>query len=47
MERHMDDEYCKEKLLEIVMALKENKLELIAKEWISVYIVALQTHNFY
>jgi hypothetical protein len=32
MERHIDDENCKEKLLEIVMALKENKLKLIAKE---------------
>jgi hypothetical protein len=32
MERHMDDEYCKEKLFEIVMALKENKMDLIAIE---------------
>ncbi|UCE74241.1 MAG: hypothetical protein JSV56_00675 [Methanomassiliicoccales archaeon] len=31
MERHMDDEYCKEKMFKIVMDLRENELEMISQ----------------
>jgi hypothetical protein len=31
MERHMDDEFCKDKMLKIVTALRENQLEMISQ----------------
>lgn len=31
MERHMDDEYCKDKLFKIVTQLRENNLEMISQ----------------
>ncbi|KPJ66082.1 hypothetical protein AMJ44_09055 [candidate division WOR-1 bacterium DG_54_3] len=31
MERHMDDEYCKDKLLNIVLQLRDNNLEMISQ----------------